>query len=89
MLILFEEFQWPFWVASDNIIVTEPLRLVYRRLHHRETFKIGKAKKRKRCHREDGDRTSAQKLSVYFEQSVVKLKPLLLAIQEAKKINAI
>jgi len=89
LLILFEEFQWPFWVASDDIIVTEPLRLVYKRLHHRETFKIGKAKKRKRCHREDGDRTSAQKLSVYFEQSVVKLKPLLLAIQEAKKIDAI
>ena len=52
-------------------------------------MKIGKAKKRERCHREHGDRTSAQKLSVYFEQSVVKLKPLLLAIQEAKKINAI
>lgn len=89
-LVMVERFQWPFWIPSDSFDVDEPLKIVYRRRHHREHHMVGSKKDGwERKYRELGDRSCALRMNIHFEQLNLKLKPIQLGIIVANKINAL
>ena len=89
-LIMVEHLRWCCWVPSIAVKIDEPLKIIYRRRHHRELYKVGnKTDGYVRKCRRLGDKSSAETMNIYFEQLNVNLKALTLGIIEANKINAI
>ena len=76
-LVIPDEYEWPVWVSDNSLVVTQPVKVVYRRLHHRSNVVKAYSKK------------VQETLSIKFHQIVINSKVLALAMLEAKLFNSL
>lgn len=76
-LLLLEKYQWPVWIPSNALTVDEPIRLIYRRRHHRKKFITPTSK---RCQ---------EVVVLHFIQTVINLRVLKFSLMEAELYNSL
>jgi hypothetical protein len=75
VFVLLAEPHWPVWVPSAAS--EQPLKITYRRLHHRYKFVIVFSKK------------SQEKATIKFKQTIINYSVIKLAMLEAQSVGFI
>jgi hypothetical protein len=76
-MLMLEKYQWPVWLPTSSVTVDEPIKVIYRRRHHRRKYITPTSK---RCQ---------ETMVIHFIQTVLNVRVLKFSLMEAKLSNSL